>query len=189
MVDILIRKAKESDARGIVEVNTYTWLTTYKGLMPNELLESRIKTIDDRVSKTANSITENDNAYVAIDNDKIIGIMSYGKSRNNEYPESGEIYSIYILKEYQGLGIGKKLFMVGINELINKGYHTMILNVLNGNSTIKFYEKYCGKKVGEKQDSFGNTILTESIMYFENLEDIYSKFNVENDNLTTNNNS
>lgn len=184
-MSIIIRKAKESDARGIVEVNTYTWLSTYKGLMPDELLENRIMTIDDRVPKTAKSIKENDNAYVAIDNNKIIGIMSYGKSRNDKYPESGEIYSIYVLKEYQGFGIGKKLFMIGINELINKGYHTMILNVLNGNSTINFYEKYCGKKVGEKQDSFSNTILTESIMYFENLEDIYSKFNVDSDNILT----
>ena len=73
-------------------------------------------------------------------------------------------------------------FMIGINELINEGYNTMILNVLNGNNTIKFYEKYCGKKVGEKQDSFDDTILTEIIMYFEDLEDIYSKYNSKNAN-------
>ena len=57
-MDILMRKAKQSDARGIVEVNTYTWLTTYKGLMPDEILDNRVKTIEDRVSKTANSIRE-----------------------------------------------------------------------------------------------------------------------------------
>ena len=182
MLDFLIRKAKESDARGIVEVNSYTWFTTYKELMPDELLENRMKTIDDRVPVIAKSIMENDNIYVAIDNDKVIGIMSYGKSRNDEYSESGEIYSIYVLKEYQGFGIGKNLFMIGINELINKGYNSMILNVLSGNSTIKFYEKYCGKKVGEKQDSFDDTILTEIIMYFEDLEDIYSKYNSKNAN-------
>lgn len=176
-MDITIRKAKESDARGIVEVNTYTWVTTYKGLMPDELLEKRVNTIDDRVPKTANSIREKDNAYVALDGDKVIGIMSYGKSRNENYPESGEIYSIYILNDYQGLGLGKKLFMIGINELIVKGYNSMILNVLDGNNTIKFYEKYCGVKVGEKHENFGDTILSENIMYFENLEEIYSKFN------------
>ena len=178
---VIIRKANEYDARGIVEVNTYTWLTTYKGLMPDELLDNRIKTIDDRIPRTAKSIKENDNVYVAIDNDRVIGTMSYGKSRNDEYPESGEIYSLYILKEYQGLGIGKKLFMIGINELINKGYKTMILNVLKGNNTIKFYEKYCGKKVGERQDFFYNTVLTDNIMYFENLKDIYSYFNIDNE--------
>ena len=46
----------------------------------------------------------------------------------------------------------------------------------------EFYEKYCGKKVGEKQDSFDDTILTEIIMYFEDLEDIYSKYNSKNAN-------
>ena len=178
-MDIVIRKAKETDARGIVEVNAYTWFTTYKGLMPDELLENRIKTIDDRVSKTANSIKEKDNAFVALDGYKVIGIMSYGKSRNENYPDSGEIYSIYILKDYQGLSLGKKLFMIGINELISKGYNSMILNVLDGNDTIKFYEKYCGVKVGEKKDNFGDTILIENIMYFDNLEEIFLKFNVD----------
>ena len=55
-MDILMRKAKQSDARGIVEVNTYTWLTTYKGLMPDEILDNRVKTIEDRVTWQAQYI-------------------------------------------------------------------------------------------------------------------------------------
>lgn len=173
----IIRKAKLEDAKDIAYVNTYTWLTTYKGLMPDELLEERVKTIDDRVPKIINAIKTKDNFYVALVDNKVVGIMSYGKSRNQEYMDAGEIKSIYILKDYQGLGLGKSLFMTGIKELLNMGFNSMILNVLEGNGAILFYQKYSGKKVSEKIDDFGGTILKENVMYFDNLEDIYSKFN------------
>ena len=176
-MEFIIRKAKEEDAKEIAYVNTYTWLTTYKGLMPDELLEERVKTIDDRVPKIINAIKTKDNFYVALDGNKVVGIMSYGKSRNQDYIDSGEIKSIYILKDYQGLGLGKSLFMTGIKELLNMGFNSMILNVLEGNDAFLFYQKYGGKKVSEKIDDFGGTILKENVMYFDNLEDIYSKFN------------
>jgi ribosomal protein S18 acetylase RimI-like enzyme len=38
-------------------------------------------------------------------------MLSYGKSRDENYPNDGEIYAFYILQEYQNLGIGKKLFL------------------------------------------------------------------------------
>ena len=176
-MEFIIRKAKEEDAKEIAYVNAYTWLTTYKGLMPDELLEERVKTIDDRVPKIINAIKTKDNFYVALDGNKVVGIMSYGKSRNQDYIDSGEIKSIYILKDYQGLGLGKSLFMTGIKELLNMGFNSMILNVLEGNDAFLFYQKYDGKKVSEKIDDFGGTILKENVMYFDNLEDIYSKFN------------
>ena len=103
--------------------------------------------------------------------------MTYGESRNSQYPNSGEIYSLYVLKEYQGHGLGKDLFMLGIKELINKGYTSMILNVLDGNKTIYFYEKYGGKKVSTKQAEFHDIEITEHVMYYENLKDIYKEFN------------
>ena len=176
-MEFIIRKAKEEDAKDIAYVNTYTWLTTYKGLMPDELLEERVKKIDDRVPKIINAIKTKDNFYVALDGNKVVGIMSYGKSRNQDYIDSGEIKSIYILKDYQGLGLGKSLFMTGTKELLNMGFNSMILNVLEGNDAFLFYQKYDGKKVSEKIDDFGGTILKENVMYFDNLEDIYSKFN------------
>lgn len=176
-MEFIIRKAKEEDAKDIAYVNAYTWLTTYKGLMPDELLEERVKTIDDRVPKIINAIKTKDNFYVALVDNKVVGIMSYGKSRNQDYIDSGEIKSIYILKDYQGLGLGKSLFMTGIKELLNMGFNSMILNVLELNDAFLFYQKYGGKKVSEKIDDFGGTILKENVMYFDNLEDIYSNFN------------
>lgn len=181
-MNISIRKGKEKDAKGVVEVNTYTWLTTYKRLMPEEVLENHVKTMDERVSKIASSIREKDNLYVAVDNDKIVGLMTYGQSRNDNYSDCGEIYSIYVLDDYQGLGLGRNLFMTGIKELISNNFNSMILNVLDGNKTIGFYEKFGGVKVDSRQDDFCGTRLTENIMYFDNLKKIYLDFNSSKEN-------
>ncbi len=44
-INISIKKGNKNDVKGIVEVNTYTWVTNYKGLMPEETLENRVKTM------------------------------------------------------------------------------------------------------------------------------------------------
>lgn len=180
MDNIIIRKAQIKDARNIVEVKTYTWLTTYKGLMPEELLENRLNTIDERTEQTKDSIEKKilekrNNTFVAEVDGKVVGMLGYGKSRNENYSDSGEIYSIYVLKDYQGFGIGKKLFMTGIKTLIDQGYDSMILNVLEGNKTLHFYEKYGGKNVGSKTDNFAGVELTENVMFFDNLKKIYNE--------------
>lgn len=174
MEKVIIRKSNIEDAKGIVEVTTYTWLTTYKGLLPDFVLDKRLKSIDKRIPKIEKEIREKDDIFVAVTNsNKVVGIVSCGKSRNKDYQDSGEIYAIYVIKEYQGLGLGKKLFMTAIKKLIQSGYNSMILNVLKGNNTIRFYEKYGGVKILEKSESlFGDCIITECIMYFDNLNNL-----------------
>lgn len=85
-MDITIRKGTEKDAKGVIEVNTFTWLTTYKGLISNQILEKRIETMDKRVVRIIDEIKKYNNLYVALDNKKVVGMMMYGKSRNTNYP-------------------------------------------------------------------------------------------------------
>ena len=141
--------------------------------MPDEVLKNRQDTIEERIPRTESQIREYNNIYVAVDNDRVIGTMSYGESRNEKYKDYGEINFIYLLDEYKGQGIGKKLSMTGIKELIDMGYNSMILNVLEGNKTIGFYEKYSGKKIDQIEEIFVNTPLVENIMLFEDLNKIY----------------
>jgi ribosomal protein S18 acetylase RimI-like enzyme len=172
MCKVKIRKAIEDDAAGIVKVNTYTWLTTYNGLIPKEVLEKKVQTMSENVIRTRHSLREKSNRYVATIDEKIVGIMSYGKSRNENYANAGEIYSIYVLEECQGCGIGSQLFIKGLQLLFDEGFDDMILNCLEGNPSIKFYEKFGGFKVGTKKDMFDNVELQEDILYFSNIKKI-----------------
>ena len=51
----LVRKAKPSDAYWITYVNAHTRYTTYKWLIPEKLLQTRIDSIDEKTEKEKRS--------------------------------------------------------------------------------------------------------------------------------------
>lgn len=81
--------------------------------------------------------SEGKNIYflIAKDNDKIIGTIAYGKPNADieKYYLKGprqipEIKSVYILPEYQGKGVGTKLFVEMIDVLRQKGFKEFCLD-------------------------------------------------------------
>ena len=181
MEKFLIRKANPEDAYWIAFVNTHTWYITYKWLIPENILQARIDSIDERTQKTREFI-ENDKIYLVAENTQtkeIAWILTYWPSRNDKYPNSWEIISIYVLPKYQKLWLGKKLFLTWINELIKLWYNDMILNVLKWNDTINFYKKYGGVVVWERFDEIGEKKIKiyEDIMYFKDIKSLYLTYN------------
>ena len=174
MDKFLVRNAKPEDAYWIAFVNAHTWYTTYKWLISEKILKTRIDSINERTERTCESI-ENGKIYLVVEDieiNKIVWMLSYGHSRNENYPNSGEIVAIYVLQEYQKLGIGKKLFFAWIKELIKLWYNDMIINVLEWNNAINFYKKYGGIVVGERYDQFGKEMLKEFVLFFEDIKSI-----------------
>ena len=172
----LVRKAKPDDAYGITYVNAHTRYTTYKWLIPEKLLQTRIDSIDEKTEKVREFI-ENGKNYLVVENietKEIVWMSIFWNSRNEDYPNSWEIYAIYILQEYQKLWLGKKLFFAWINELISLWYNDMIINVLDWNPTIDFYKKYWGTVIWERYDQFGKALLKENILLFDDIKTIVS---------------
>ena len=170
----IIRKAVPDDAYWIVYVNVHTWYTTYKWLMPDAFLESRINAIDERTEK-ARELIKNWAHYLVVEDSEtkeIIWMLIFWASRDENYKNLWEINAIYVLDNYQKLGIGKKLFFEWIKELIKLGYNDMIINVLEWNKTIDFYKKFWWKVAWDRYDSIGKIQIHEYVMFFENLKAI-----------------
>ena len=173
----LVRKGKPEDAYWICFVNVHTRYTTYKWLIPEIVLKARIDSIDERTEHVRESIISGKN-YLVVENtetSEIIWMSIYWPSINEKYPNSGKIYALYILKDYQKLGIGKKLFFKWIEELIKLWFDSMIINVLEWNDTINFYKKYGGKIIWEKYEQFGEKELKEYVLLFNDLKSIISQ--------------
>jgi GNAT superfamily N-acetyltransferase len=169
-----IRRALPEDALGIAVVNAYTWKTTYTGLMPDDLIDERILTIQELAEKCRADIIKRDNFLVAVVDHTVVGFCIYGKSQNEGFKESGEIVALYVLKGFHGMGLGKSLFFAGVNELIGKGYKSMIINCLKGSPSLDFYRHMGGKTVGSRQDEIKGVTIDEDILYFENLRYIHN---------------
>ncbi|WP_396126184.1 GNAT family N-acetyltransferase [Anaerobacillus sp. CMMVII] len=79
---------------------------------------------------------------------EIVGFSSGGKERSGKYNGyNGELYAIYVLKEYQGQGYGKALVKPIIDEISGMGLNSMLVLVLEDNTSRLFYEALGGKNL------------------------------------------
>ena len=167
--DITIRKAVPEDATGIAIVRAYTWATAYRGIIPDEILQSRIDAVPSNAGRLKSLIESGNFSYaVALHNNAVIGFVSYGKSRDGNYPADGETGALYVLKGFAGSGVGSALLDCAKRELAQQGFSHMIVNCLLGNPSLEFYKRMGGIITGQKTDEiFGSHTITENILRFE----------------------
>jgi len=162
-----IRMATPKDALGITIVNVYTWKTAYPGLMPAAMIDERIATLPSRAEKIKETLLSGSECLVATVDEVVIGFCRLGASRNDLYPQDGEIYAIYVLKGFSGTGVGRALLNAGMDVLRSHGYRSLVLNCLQGNPSRGFYEHMGGRLVGQRSDELLGTLLTEDILRFD----------------------
>lgn len=159
---VSIRHAVPDDAEGIAEVHVASWRSTYRGIISDAFLDGL--TVEGRARSwrwTFAHPNDHEVIFVAEDNGRIIGFANGGKNRNPEYPHGGEVYAIYLLKEYHGRGIGKRLFAAVADALKRSGYDSFMLWVLKDNPTLGFYLAQGGRVIGEKEIGIGGDQLIE----------------------------
>jgi ribosomal protein S18 acetylase RimI-like enzyme len=76
--------------------------------------------------------------------------------------QKGEIYEIYLLPEYQGIGLGTRLFLAARRELARFGFDSVVVWALADNdSACRFYRNAGGRRVARANERFGETALTK----------------------------
>lgn len=162
---MVIRSAEINDAMSIAKVNIETWKSTYKGIIDNEYLYNLSYENREQVVKNIiiNSSTNKKFVFVAEDNiEGVIGFASCGKERENDSAFIGEVYSVYILKMFQNIGIGKLLCDCAISKLKEVNLFPVIIWVLEKNQqACHFYESIGGRRVKERYIVIGNQELKE----------------------------
>ena len=137
-----IRYATISDAQILGEIHSASWRKAYKGIIPDEILDSF--TPEKRESFFRSALTEGwEEDAIIFNGNQPLGLISIGKSRDSDLPgDCGEIWGIYLLPEYWNQGIGSKLIDWGIDELKKRSYVHVSLWVLEENMNARrFYER------------------------------------------------
>lgn len=85
---------------------------------------------------------------------KAVGYGSFGTFRAWEAYKFSVEHSIYVHKDYQGKGIGKKLLQALINAAREGGYHTMIAGIDASNQkSCDFHAQFGFKEAGRIIDA------------------------------------
>lgn len=157
-------KPMESDdeIRGKAYVHWKAWQEAYAGIVDQAYLDAL--TLE---KCTDIAFRWPDNLLVAKEDQKVVGFVGYGSSSDDALPETGEIFSIYILQEYYDKKIGYALMSAAIEKL--SAYKKIAVWVLEGNRrAIKFYERYGFRFDGTRKQIMLGTENTEIRMILNN---------------------
>ena len=144
MNTIIYRQATLADCYAVAVLKGQVWNTTYKGIYPDEKLSGYDVVKNEAIFQNIVNNPDID-LYVALDADKIVGLMTCGKPYRPFMDFQQEIGLLYILKEYQRKGIGKTFFEIARNQVKSNGYTKFFLSVNSRNyDAQKFYEAMGG---------------------------------------------
>ncbi len=143
-MNLVIRLAKPKEARKIAEINLITWKISYFDYIPKEVLETKNIT-EETIKNRLDNISKN-NIFVAEFDNEIIGYASINRNTETE----AEISSIYILPQYQRLGIGGTLLKEVLRILKLSNYQKVVIwTMKNFKQSNDFYKKYGGVLTGK----------------------------------------
>lgn len=168
----MIRTATVSDAPDIARVHVSSWLSTYRGLLPADFLESLSET--NYTERWKRVITEGTSkVVVAEDGADVVGFASGGRERAGEQGFEGEVYAIYVLDDAQRRGFGRELVRAMVDGLRELGLGNMIIWVLRDNRPARdFYERLGGVYMRAQPITIGSATLEEVSYGWRRLDDV-----------------
>lgn len=120
---MIIRKVLLNESNEYTLCHIACWRCAYKNIISDEYLNNMEKDYEQRAIRFKKSLAEeNILYYCVIDDNKMVGRLVFGKSRDVDKQDAGEIMAIYLLKEYWNKGYGKKMMDFAINTLKNNGF-------------------------------------------------------------------
>ncbi|WP_196889239.1 GNAT family N-acetyltransferase [Aureivirga sp. CE67] len=138
-----LRKATLEDIPGILEILNYEILNR------TAIYFYEARTLAQQIEWFEEKLEQKFPVLVAVKNEQIVGFGSFGKFRPKPAYQFTVEHSVYVSKDFQGLGIGKILLEELILIAKNDNYHSMIGVIdANNKSSIAFHEKFGFKEVG-----------------------------------------
>lgn len=143
---VLILPAGPADAEDLARVHVRSWRETYQGLLPDAYLARMSEAEFTRRFRHALTLPgPNDVTLVAATRDGLLGYVQGGPSRARREAE-GEVATLYVLRQAQSLGLGRRLLSGAARALAAQGARSMLIAVLRDNVRARgFYEHLGGE--------------------------------------------
>jgi GNAT superfamily N-acetyltransferase len=150
--EVRIRAAKRGDAQAIARVHVQAWRESYRGLVPDRLIEAL--SVERNAQMWADILERGESCIVLVVEHlgsegyqaEVVGFGSATTARRRELGTSGEVTAIYLLDKVKHRGIGRMLLTGLFGVLAGRGHRSAGLWVLGHNHpTRRFYEALGGR--------------------------------------------
>lgn len=159
---IAIRPSGEAEARRLAEIYVETWRTTYAGMVPDEvLLRMSVAQQTKRWRGYLTRRTTRDTILTAeVEGAGAIGFGSAGPARRSG-ATVGEVYTLYVLPDWQGQGAGRELLQAMFSNMRGAGFEEVLIWVVAANPSRFFYEAMGGQRTVERIEKMWGVELPE----------------------------
>lgn len=166
-VEIATRQAAAADADALAAAHAEAWRGTYRGIIPAVALERMIArrglTYWRELLERAPSAI-----LVLVFNGELAGYATIGRMRSGPSGRIGEIYELYLRPQYQGVGLGKRLFEAARRRLQDAGCRSLTVWALTDNeAACAFYRRMGGRGAGERRERIGGVSLRKTCFVWQ----------------------
>lgn len=159
-LDVTIRPARRGDGGALGRVYVETWRTAYAGMVPDTVLLDMNEGIQ---AARWEGLVERGSDLVKVADDArhgVVGLASGGRARRGS-DFAAEVFTLYVLPDAQGAGIGRGLLSGVFRSFRDVGLNSAIIWVLAPNPSRFFYEALGGERVGEREERLWGADLPE----------------------------
>jgi GNAT superfamily N-acetyltransferase len=152
-LSIDVRRAEPQDAPAISEVHRQAWSQAYAGLIPHKPL---IQMLERRGEGWWRKAVRGPATLLVLDIGGVIaGYATIGLNRARALPYDGEIYELYLRPEYQGIGLGRRLFGESRRLLRSLGCEGLVVWCLEDSEhAVRFLRRHGGADLAEGIEDF-----------------------------------
>ena len=150
-ISIKVRRALPEDAGEIARVYIESWHDTYPGVVPTALLTAMTHKGQAARWRAAIRSAGREAVFVAeSERHGILGMMSFGPSRDSALGFDGEIYTLYVDPAFFGRGIGRAMMMAAFARMRARGFSSCVIWAHARNPARFFYERMGGRLIAER---------------------------------------
>ncbi|MDZ4840973.1 MAG: GNAT family N-acetyltransferase [Hyphomicrobium aestuarii] len=157
MSGVVVRSAKLRDATRLAAVCRESWHHAYAGVIPHSDL---INVLARRDSLWWRSRVKAGEQVLVVEVGGTIGGCATAGPARSRGAYQGEIYELYMVPSFQGLGLGEYLFEAARYRLDQRRLPGLIVWALAANEpALDFYARRGGRQVGRNSERFGSAKL------------------------------
>jgi GNAT superfamily N-acetyltransferase len=160
--NITVRPSTPAEASRLAEIYVETWRTTYAGMLPDNVLLRM--SVDQQTRRWRGYLDRPEARETVLTAEAVgqgaIGFGSAGPARRTG-PQVGEVYTLYVLPDWQGQGAGRKLMEALFSHLRAADFTEALIWVVAANPSRFFYEAMGGQRTVERIERLWGVELAE----------------------------
>lgn len=163
---VLIVPAGPADAEALARVHVRSWREAYRGLLPDAYL-ARMSEADfsRRFRRALTNPAAGEMTLIALTRQGPVGYAQAGPSRAR-IPGEGEVATLYVLRQAQGRGLGRRLLAASARTLAAEGAASLAISVLRDNIAARgFYEHLGGEAEPARLERGPGGALLHEVVY------------------------